>query len=170
MGRTRQTQIKECLNTLNSYKQKTLNYKSSKKLDLLLLISENLYDTLEEIAGHLSISIATLHRWLYKYREVGIDQYLSPEIRDRDSKLITPKIHQALADRLHDPEKSFNGFKDAQDWLKQEFDLDIEYQWLWKYMTTKLEAKLKVPRKTNVNKNQEASADFFKTTVSAKGH
>ncbi|MEM6722375.1 MAG: winged helix-turn-helix domain-containing protein [Bacteroidota bacterium] len=170
MGRTRQTEIKESLSTLDSYKQKALNYKASKKLDLLLLISTDTYGTLEEIATHLSISIATLHRWLYKYRAVGINQYLSPEIRDRNSKLITPDIHRALADRLHDPEKSFNGFKDAQDWLKQEFGLDIEYQWLWKYMTTKLEAKLKVPRKTNVHKDEEASADFFKTTVSAEGH
>ena len=58
----------------------------------------------------------------------------------------------------------FNGYKDIQQWLEITHGVKIEYQWLWKYLTTKLGTTLKVPRKSNVKKDKEASAEFFKTT------
>ena len=164
MGRKSQIRIAENLATLESYKQKMTNFKSSQKLELLFLVSSGRYKSLGSIANILSIDYSTLHRWLQIYRDKGIDYYLSPSKRNRSSKIITPAIHKELEELLNRETVQFNGYKDIQQWLEITHGVKIEYQWLWKYLTTKLGTTLKVPRKSNVKKDKEASAEFFKTT------
>ncbi|MFL0102060.1 helix-turn-helix domain-containing protein [Tenacibaculum maritimum] len=164
MGRLTQIRIREDLDTLESYKQKVTNFKSSQKLKVLFLISSGGYKTLGPIASILSINYSTLHRWLKIYREKGIDYYLSPDKRNRSSKIITPAIHKELQNLLNQERVQFNGYKDVQKWLEVNHGVKIEYQWLWKYLKTKLGTTLKVPRKSNVKKDKDASAEFFKTS------
>ncbi len=163
MGRNSQIQIKETLGALNNYKTFVTSYKSSQKLELLLLIQSGNSTSLSAIAAHLSIDYSTLHRWLRSYREKGIEAYLQPSKRNRASKIITPSIHKELEELLRQERAVFNGYKDVQHWLEANHGVKIEYQWLWKYLTTKMGATLKMPRKSNVKKDKEASAEFFKT-------
>jgi len=163
MGRVSQIEIQEDLNTLESYKKKVSSYKMSQKLELLFLVSSKEYQTLDSIAKILSIDYSTLHRWLKDYKNNGIDSYLSPSKRNRSSKLITPAIHKELESLLNSETVQFNGYKDVQQWLAVNHGVKIQYQWLWKYLTTKLGTTLKVPRKSNIKKDKEASAEFFKT-------
>ncbi|GAB1858425.1 helix-turn-helix domain-containing protein [Flavobacteriaceae bacterium MHTCC 0001] len=163
MGRISQIHIKEDLVTLESYKQKVTNFKSSQKLELLFLVSSGQYKSLGAIAPILSINYSTLHRWLQIYKTRGINYYLSPSRRNRSSKLITPTIHKELEELLKQETVRFNGYKEVQQWLESHHGVKIQYQWLWKYLTTKMGTTLKVPRKSNVKKNKEAEAEFFKT-------
>ena len=163
MGRTRQTIIVESLNELQAHRSKVSSFKLSKKLESLLLIKSNRYARLEEVALHLGINIATLHRWLAIYREKGLQNFLQPETRNKPSKFITAEIHEGLQKCLNTTENSFWGFKDAQDWVKATYGVTIEYQLLWNYMTKKLGAKLKIPRRVHINKDAAAEQSFLKT-------
>ena len=163
MGRHRKFDIKESEEKLKSYKLEVSSYKLSQKLQALLIINSNPKKTLTEVANELGIHIATLQRWLQHYRIHGIASYLKPLKRNKASK-ITPEIHEVLEKRLHDPNNPFSSYVEVQEWLLKEYGVKIGYKWLWSYMTTKMNSKLKVPRKVNIKKVEDAETSFFKTT------
>lgn len=164
MGRTRQTEIKESLEELKRYKTLVVDYKSSKKLDLLLAIKASEHSTLSAIGTQLGIKADCLYRWLRLYKNTGVDNYLRKEIRSNSkSRIITQEIHDGLVSRLNDPENCFLGFWDAQQWIKETYNVDIQYQLLWHYITNHLKGKLKMPRRSNIKKDPEATEAFLKT-------
>ena len=163
MGRHRKFQIDHSLEVLKSHKAEITSFKSSQQLNALILIKSGQYGTLEEVASHLGISHRTLHRWLKRYREDGLERLLSPLTRNKPSKIITPEIHRALEQRLISKDNPFSGYVEVQQWLENTYQVKIGYKWLWAYMTTKMNSKLKVPRKVNVKKDPDAEDCFFKT-------
>jgi len=164
MGKVLNTPILESLDSLKRYRSKIDNYKSSKRLDSLILLKTNQYTRLEELAKELDISISTLRIWLNNYRKQGIILFLKKDTRNRGYKIITPEIHEALKARLNDPENSFNGFWDAQQWIAETFEVQVNYKSLWSHITHKLGGSLKKPRKSNIKKDIEAEKAFLKTT------
>lgn len=165
MGRKRNLTIKEDISELKSYKTKTLDYNSSKRLEALILLKSNEYKTLEATAEHLGVNYTTLCKWIKRYKDKGIDGYLAKFTTSKESKIITKEAHEALEKRLHDENNPFSGYAEVQQWLRDGFGIEIEYQWLWKYMRTKLNSRLKVPRKVNVKKEEGAEASFLKNAV-----
>ena len=163
MGRHRKFIIEESLSELEAYKSTISDYKSSQQLTSLILIKSEKYGTLSEVSSHLGIHYATLQRWLKRYREKGIEDLLRPLTRNKPSKFITPEINKALAERLRSKENPFSGYVEVQEWLLKTYGVKIEYKWLWSYMTTKLNSKLKVPRKVNIKKVDGTEDSFFKT-------
>lgn len=155
---------------MREYKTKVNSYKNSQQLKALILIKEGKLKTLSEIATACDVHYSTLQRWMTTYKKVGIKQLLKPVKRNKPSKIITPEIHDSLESRLTDPDNPFSGYVEVQEWLQKEHDVEIEYQWLWKYMKTKLNSVLKVPRKSNIKKNKEAEDSFFKTALYANSN
>lgn len=164
MGKVLNTPILESLEELKRNKTKVVDYKSSKQLDCLLLFKKNKYLRLEELAIELEISVTTLRRWLNKYRSEGIVDFLKKDTRNRPYSIITEEIHEGLKKRLQDPENSFNGFWDAQNWIEEVYGVKVNYKSLWSHITHKLNGSLKIPRKSHVKKNKEAEAEFLKTS------
>ena len=164
MGRRLTIQINESESELLLIQRTKNDLRSFKKLECLLHIKRKSYTKLEAVAASVSISGSTLDKWLRIYREKGITDYLAPIKGKRVSKLITPEIHKGLLKRLQSQDNTFSGYWDAQQWLKSQYGVEIQYQWLWKYMTTKLGAKFKVPRKSNVKKDVQVVEAFKKTT------
>jgi len=163
MNKTLSTPIKESQEELQGYTVKIDNYKSSKRLDCLILFKNNTYSKAEDLASDIGISVSTLRRWLNRYRLVGIDQYLKKDTRSSSSRVITPEIHEGLKARLNDPENPFNGFWDAQNWIKEMYGVEVNYKSLWSHITEKLNGSLKIPRKSNIKKNPQAKEAFLKT-------
>ena len=163
MGRHRTFTIKESLEELEAFKARVTDYQSSQQLNALILIKSDQYDTLDNVSSHLGVHYATLQRWLKRYKEKGIEQLLLPLTRNKPSKFITPEIHKALEARLHQSDNPFSGYVEVQQWLLDTYQVKIGYKWLWAYMRTKMNSRLKVPRKTNIKKEQNAEASFFKT-------
>lgn len=162
MGRKGTFQVKETLSELKNKRSEISNYKSSQKLQALILMKTNPEQFQSSIAEQLTISSRTLSRWINAYKKDGLKLYLAAERRNKASKIISPEVHRALEKRLKQPNDPFSGYVEVQQWLKDHFDVDIEYQWLWKYMRTKLGSVLKVPRKSHAKKDPEAGEAFFK--------
>ena len=163
MGKVFNTSIEESLDYLKTYKSQVNNYKSSKRLDCLIFLKSEEYIGLEGLSTDLKVSLSTVRRWLNNYKEVGLSEYLKKDTRKRPSSVITPEIHEGLKERLEDSKNSFNGFWDAQQWIKQTYGVEVNYKTLWSHITHKLNGRLKVPRKSNIKKDKEAEVDFFKT-------
>ena len=158
MGRHRTFTIKESLEELEAFKSKVSGYKSSQQLKALILIKSEQYNTFSS-RGALCYA-STLAK---RYKEQGIEQLLLPLKRNKLSKFITLEIHSALEARLHQSDNPFSGYVEVQQWLWDTYQVKIGYKWLWAYMRTKMNSRLKVPRKTNIKKEQDAEASFFKT-------
>lgn len=164
MGRHRNFIIKETLDDLNTYKSQVKDYKSSQQLKALVYIKSEKHKNLTETAKACDVHYSTLQRWIVQYKEQGIEGLLKPEKRNKPSKIIPKEVHVELKEKLGSSENPFSGYVEVQEWLLKEHEIKIEYQWLWKYMKTKLNSVLKVPRKTNVKKDKAAEDSFFKTT------
>ena len=66
---------------------------------------------------------------------------LTDKPKNRTSKIITPKIHKALPQKVHDSKNPFLGYCDAQDWVKQEFGIDVKYQRIREYLIQHFKTK-----------------------------
>jgi len=163
MGRVLNTPIKESLEELKTYRGKVDNYRSSKRLDCLILLQSNCYARLDDLSSELSVDVTTVRRWLNTYKSNGIIDFLKKDTRKGSCSIITPEINEGLKKRLEDPENSFNGFWAAQQWIEETYGVKVNYKSLWSHITRKLNGRLKIPRKSNIKKDKEASADFFKT-------
>jgi len=161
MGRKRNFVISEELGELEKYKTRITDFKSSQQLNCLILIKSEKYKTLHEVASHFGVSYSTVQRWLSIYKSQGIDKLLQPQSRDKPSKIMTDQATRALSKRLHSSKNPFSGYVEVQQWLLKEHSIKIKYQWLWKFMRTKMKSRLKVPRKTNIKKEKGAEEIFF---------
>jgi hypothetical protein len=75
---------------------------------------------------------------------------------------ITPSVEKKLAKRLHDPKEGFRSFIEIQQWLLTEFNIDMQYHAINKYVKRKYGARLKVSRKSHVLKSPADEAVFKK--------
>ena len=80
------------------------------------------------------------------------------------SKIITPIIHQGLEQKVNDPHNPFPGYWEAQDWVQQEYGIEIKYQRIREYMIQHFKTKIKSPRKSHIKKDKQAEEAFLKTT------
>ena len=155
--------IEESERDLLELQKRQHSHKNFKKLECLLHLKRKTFSRLDDLAASQSISTSTLDKWIKLYKTQGLGEYLAPIKGKRVSKLITPEIHKGLKERLESVDNPFLGFWDAKAWVLGHYGVEIEYQWLWKYMTTKLDAKFKIPRRSNIKKDGQAEDAFLKT-------
>jgi transposase len=128
MGRIAYLDIKESLTDLKELLSKQRNLKGEKRVTSLLLIKTKKFTTLQEVSNYLGIHIRTLERWIGNYKSVGIHDMLSDKPKNKQSKIITPKTHTGLSQRVNDPQNPFLGYWDAQQWISTTYGVDVKYQ------------------------------------------
>lgn len=165
MGRKSQIQIKETLEELYVFKKSCKTIREEKRVVALIHLKEDPTLTQASVAESLGVSDRTMRKWLNQYVHEGIEKCLPKRTRDRKSRIITQEVHDALLEKLEDTSDPLLGYWHACEWVAQKFGLSIRYHWLRKYMVEKMDAKLKQPRKSHINKDQEAEAVFFANSV-----
>ncbi|MFS4418649.1 winged helix-turn-helix domain-containing protein [Maribacter sp. 2307ULW6-5] len=132
------------------------------RLNFMIMLKENEIPSMSGMAGRLGVTLATLDNWSAIYRGSGLKGLLAPETRGKGSKLISGEVHEALRRRVEDPNDGFRGYWDAHQWVQEEFGIRISYNWLREYMREKFKTRLKMPRKSNVKKDEKAVEVFKK--------
>ena len=163
MGKKAISTIKESVSELKNLLGKQTTLKGEKRLKSLLSIKTGKFETRQQVADNVSVHIRTLERWLSNYKEGGIDQMLTDKPKNKTSKIITTEIHKGLSKRVNDPHNPFLGYWDAQEWVKQEFGIDVKYQRIREYLIQHFKTKLKTPRKSHYKKDDQAEKAFLKT-------
>ncbi len=141
------------------YKQKTAHLQ--KRVKALIRIVNKDDNSRQDLSNYLGVHIRTLERWINRYKQGGLDGLLTDSPRREGSKIITSEIHKGLSKRVNDPYNSFLGYWDAQQWVKTEYNVDIKYHTLRKYLIQHFGTKVKSPRKSHIKKDEKAVA-FFK--------
>lgn len=156
MGLQSNLLVKESLSELKKLQHKQRNIKSEKRILCLLLIKQKKFKTQSELADYLEVCRQTLVGWLTKYRKLGISGIVIKPTRNKQSKIITPEIHQGLKEKLENSNNPLPGYWDVVDWVYQEYGVEIKYHWLRQYLIKHFKTKLKSPRKSHHKKDQEA--------------
>lgn len=164
MGKYANTEVVESEVELKNLLSKYKDERPRRRIRMLLNLKSKTYKTREELADGIGVGKRTLERWIHVYENKGIAFLLFPISRPRTSTFITTQIHEALFNRLSDPKKAFGSYIEMQAWLNAEFGCDIKYENLYYYVRSKFKTKLKVPRKSHINKDEKAEA-FFKNTA-----
>lgn len=163
MGEKAHLDIKESLPELQKILGNRKSMKEEKRVRCLMAIKSAKFETRQELAVYVGIHIRTLERWINSYKSGGIAEMLSDKPKDKQSKIITQEMHLGLEKRANDPHNPFLGYWDAQNWVKQEYGVEVKYQRIREYLIQHFRTKTKSPRKSHVKKDKQAEEAFLKT-------
>ena len=170
MGKKAQILIKEeVLELKKLLKQQTTN-KNINRVRCLLYLKESKFRTRKELSDYLNCHIRTMERWLLKYTEGGLSLLLSPMNQNKSPYLIPEKVRIGLEKRVFDQNQGFLSYVEAQQWVKQEYDLDLNYTTLRSFLIKHFKTKIKRPRKSHTQKQKGAEEAFLKTALHAEQH
>jgi len=155
--------ITESVEDLRALKRKVPSYRVKTRLESLILIKGNTFKNLDDIAAHLSIGVRTLNRWLRDYYKDGIESTLQIGSGGKRRCNISPNLHEALKEKLHNAEDPFLSYSEAVTWVQKNYSQTIKYNTLRMYLIRQFKSKLKQPRKSHYKKDDEAIAAFKKT-------
>ena len=153
--------VAEDLNELKSL-AKTLPPHTRVRARMLYLIKHDGIINKFELGTALSVSPDTVQRWRTSYRQGGLALLLEDKRGGTRPAQITAEAHNALEQRLSSPTGAFRSYIEAQEWINNEFGLEMEYQAVNKYLKRHFGAKLKVARRSHVDKDPAAPAVFKK--------
>ena len=163
MSKPKELNIKESILELKKIKTKQGTLSKQKRVLCLLYIKECKFKTRAQLATSLGVNKRTQERWLVKYREGGIELMLTDLPQNKTSKYITKEIHSGLEAKVTSSESPFLGYWDAQEWVYEQYGVQVNYYLLRNYLIKHFKTKLKVPRKSHYKKDEQAIEVFLKT-------
>ena len=136
---------------------------------MLLVLKQKGALSKDALAVMVGASDRSIQTWRSNYINGGIDQMLKDSRGGKKAPKITAAAHQQLSQRLHNPKQGFRSFIEIQQWLLDEFKIDMQYHAINKYVKRKFGAKLKVSRKSHVQKSPADEAVFKKPIFKTGG-
>ena len=111
-----------------------------------MLIASAQVQERQQAAAHLGLHRNTVGRWLRAYQDGGLEKLLEihrPGAK-AGQKTLSPAVLAALQERLD--HEGFAGYLEVQQWLAQEYALQVPYPTVHKLVRYRLGAKLKRAR------------------------
>lgn len=133
-----------------------------KALQMLLLLKKRGAISKNELAVLTGASDKSIHTWRTKYMQQGLSALLEEKRGGKKTAAITSSAHEQLSNRLNNPKEGFRSFIEIQQWLEKEFNIVMDYHAVNKYVKRKFGARLKVSRKSHVQKSPTDEVVFKK--------
>lgn len=122
----------------------------------------------KDLALKIKVNRNSISNWKNAYQKHGINGLLEEERGGNRPAAINEQQKLQLQQKLSDPKGGFTSYIEAMNWINTTFGLQMEYHAVNKYLKRNFGTKLKVGRKTHVNKDDNAAALFKKTIRGAK--
>ena len=116
-----------------------------------------------DLSAKTGVNHNSIVKWRKLYLEFGIEKLLIHGRTGFKKSVIPVDVHKKLEEKLKDPQNGLRGYVELQEWVKNEFSLDIKYITILKYAKRHFGTKIKVARKSHVKKDVEAGEAFKKT-------
>jgi transposase len=171
MAKPRIVKVKETVKELQVLSQKQNTQTGVQKVQLILTLrahSEGI--SKESLASIVGISHNTANTWRNLYASGGTELLLRENRKGTKEAAIDAVTLKKIHARLSSNKDYFISYKELQQWVNEQCGKSIQYQALYNYIGRKLPAKLKVPRKSHVQKDEAAVAVFKKTTRGHRTH
>lgn len=115
-----------------------------------------------ELAQALGVNHNSVQCWRKKYEQGGIEALLQDRRGGNRAPVIDAQTDRAIALKLSDPLNAPRSFRELQDWVAEHYIEGINYQTLNKHVKRKYGARIKVARKSHVQKDKQAAEAFKK--------
>lgn len=132
------------------------------RIKMLLAIIGGTTST-QELVVKTKANRNSISNWKNTYQQKGIEGLLEDDRGGKRPAAINAQQKVQLQEKLSDPKAGFTSYKEAMDWINKTFGLEMEYHAVNKYLKRNFKTKLKVGRKTHINKDDSAAALFKKT-------
>jgi len=107
------TESVESLRKILKQQKRILAYN---KVQMLYLFQSKQVETVRQVSAVLGKSEATIHRWLFQYKEGGLENLLKHRQVFGRPKKFSVEIAASLQQELRDPE-GFQSYKEVHLWL-----------------------------------------------------
>ena len=117
------------------------------------------------IAKLVGVDPNSVQTWRTLYVNGGLKALQRHNKKGFKPSVFTPEEHQSIEKKLKDPTNGLRGYTELLTWAEHEFKKQIKYNTLMKYCIKNFGSKIKVARKSHINKDPEAVIAFKKTLV-----
>ena len=117
-----------------------------------------------DLANEVGVNHNSIQKWRGKYLKGGIKKLLDDGRIGFKPSVISKASHDLIRIKLNNPEGAFTSFVDLQSWVDTTLEKGIKYNTLRHYVKRHFGAKLKVARKSHINKDKRAVEAFKKTS------
>ncbi|GAX45480.1 putative transposase [Tolypothrix sp. NIES-4075] len=157
MCRVLKLEIRETLSELQELLRKQKTALGKERVQALYLLKTGQVETVQHLAVLLGRSRITVHRWLKRYRQSGLNSLLTQKKSPGRPKIVRMDVRSHTKEELKDPQ-GFKSYEEVQRWLLASEGIKASY----KVVHYKLKAKLKAPRPRSVKQNVGVEEDFKK--------
>ena len=162
--------ITEDFETLKDRLHRERDPKRKPRLHLLVLLKSTQVTSRSQAAAHLALHRNTVAAWLRRYRDGGLDAFLTSKEAGAPAgqKTLPPAVFAQLQTRLATA-SGFASYIELQQWLRAEFGLEVPYTTLHGIVRYQLKAKLKRPRPRHAKKTSRRSRTLSSSAHVASG-
>lgn len=166
MSLPKQIVIKESLSELKDFQRKS-GHLIAKRLRILIEFKKNEGKGISKraVSDKTGINHNSITKWRNIYLKNGIQAFLNHGRKGFKKSVIDTRSHKAIEKKLKDPRNGLRGYKELQQWVSENLNLEVEYNTLFKYAIRHFGTKIKVARKSHVKKNENTVTAFKKTLV-----
>lgn len=161
MARPFKLEIKESAEELAERMRGSRNAQQKERLQMLWWVKTGQVTQHQELGERLGRHDATITRWLYKYRQGGLNALLEIKQAPGKTAMMSAEVQASLKAELAQ-EHGFRSYGEIVDWLAQEHGLVMEYGTVYDWVHNRWGANLKVPRPQSVKQSPERVMDFKK--------
>ena len=163
MSRPSTTYLVETAEELKQLMQAQKKPKIKERLQALYLLKSGCVTTLQEVANCLGRSKTTIENWLTLYRKSGVLGVVAWNYKGGRPSAISEPLLTALREQLSKPQ-GFKSYGEIQQWLHEQYGIEIPYKTVHQTVHYKLKAKLKVARPTHIKRDDTAVVEFKKNS------
>jgi len=160
MAKPLEIKVKETSAQLRSLQKK--HPSKFKPLQMLVILLEQGALSQKVLAAMIGSSDKSINKWRKVYLSGGVALLLEEHRGGHKEAKITPEAEKQLRARLNNPKEGFRSYIEILQWLLDEFGIEMNYHAINKYVKRKYGAKLKVSRKSHVQKSPADEAVFKK--------
>lgn len=132
------------------------------RIQMLYLIKSGITNSTKELTKRLLVGRRAIQRWKIDYAHGGIHGILNYEKgKYKSNGIITPAISNLIKEQLASPTSGFTSYIELQQWLQENHLPEVSYRVVHHHARVKLNASLKVARKSHIKKDATA-VDVFK--------
>lgn len=117
-----------------------------------------------DLADLLGVNHNSIQTWRTMYYNGGIEALTTHKRVGFKKPIFTKEQHSIIEEKLKDPKNGIRGYKELHEWVENEFKKEYKYNTLLKYCIRNFKSRIKVARKSHINKDVNAVEAFKKTS------
>lgn len=118
-----------------------------------------------DLAAAAGVNHNSAQTWRSLYSKGGIKAICSHKRKGFKKSVFNKEEHDAIEKKLNDPKNGLSGYTALLDWVEKKFKKEVKYNTLLKYSIKNFGSKVKVARKSHINKDEQSVNSFKKTSV-----